>query len=461
MKSPDIKNLKALNIEKYRFMAKRYAQVLTIRYNVKREYITLGIPVFLAICIVLAGVLTGHGFATKEVSGQNPESDAKKDAYDQLLADMAAQEAAERGEVVQPEEPVADAEDEKDKAKDDLDHIMIYAVLIAIIPYSIDSYMQKKLLKRREVAFSEFLYKLSELMRGGIDPVKGVVTLSRTTDLGAIAPNVQDAASAMVLGRSFDDAMHRMAQSINSKLVSKYINIVVQAAYTGGNVADLLFRTSEDMRAVIAIDKDKEANLKQYIVIFYLAQGIIVALTYILSTSLLPLIQGVGLEMLGGGNGLSEINFERGFFHMIVLNALFGGLIVGMITEGEIKHGMKHSAALIALSYIACVTMILPAGSGALYAIDLVSGDSQQALGGLPLQQPIVFNVTDVSGNPAPGVFVQMTISPSGIVSSAMTEKDGTLSVTPTVGEGSGTYIVTATAGQSSATATIEVAGGS
>lgn len=146
---------------------------------------------------------------------------------------------------------------------------------------------------------------------------------------------------------------------------------------------------------------------------------------------------------------------------MIVLNALFGGLIVGMITEGEVKHGMKHSAVLIAVSYIACVTLILPAGSGAVYTIGLVSGDAQQALGGLPLQEPLVFNVTDVSGNPAPGVYVQLAISPSGIVSSAMTEKDGSLTVTPTVGEDSGTYTVTATAGQSSATATIEVAGGS
>jgi flagellar protein FlaJ len=459
MTSPDLKGFKALNIEKYRLMAKRHVQVLTVRYNLKREYITLGIPVFLAICIVLAGVLTGHTLTTKD-TGQSTEVDSKKDAYQQLLEDMAAEDAAKNGNVTPIEEPVAEAEDEKDKAKDDLDHIMIYAVLIAIIPYSIDSYIQKKLLKRREVAFSEFLYKLSELMRGGIDPVKGVVTLSRTANLGAITPNVQEAASAMLLGSSFEDAMHRMARSINSKLVSKYINIVVQAAYTGGNVADLLFRTSEDMRTVIAIEKDKEANLKQYIVIFYLAQGIIVALAYILSTSLLPLIQGVGLEMLGGGNGLSDINFERGFFHMIVLNALFGGLIVGMITEGEMKHGLKHSAILIALSYVACVTLILSAGGG-MYTLKLVSGDGQQALGGLPVQEPIVFNVTDFSGKQTPGVYVEMTISPSGIISGVMSGVNGTVSVTPTPGEEPGNYTVTATKGKSSATATIEVVGGS
>jgi flagellar protein FlaJ len=246
---------------------------------------------------------------------------------------------------------------------------------------------------------------------------------------------------------------------MGSRLVSRYIDVVVQAAYTGGNVADLLFRTSEDMRSVISIQKEKEDNLKQYIVIFYLAQGIIVMLTYILSTSLLPLIQGVGMEMLGGA-GLSDIDFERGFFHMIILNALFGGLIVGQITEGEIKHGFKHSAILIALSYVACVTLLLPAGMGTSYMVTVTSGDAQEVMGGIPLQQPIIFNVTDMDGNPAANAFVKMTITPTGVITSSMTEDDGTVSVTPVPGSVAGTYLVTATAGESQGTATIIVNGG-
>jgi len=245
---------------------------------------------------------------------------------------------------------------------------------------------------------------------------------------------------------------------MKSRLVARYIDIVVQAAYTGGNVADLLFRTSEDMRSVINLQKEKESNLKQYIVIFYLAQGIIIMLTYILSTSLLPLIQGVGMEMLGGA-GLSDINFERGFFHMIILNALFGGLIIGQITEGEIKHGFKHSSILIALSYVACVTLLLPAGAGGEYVIGVMSGDSQEVFGGIPLQEPIIFNVTDMDGNPAADAFVKLTITPSGTVTSSMTEEDGTVVVTPIPGSESGTYIVTANVGESTGTATIIVSG--
>ncbi len=441
----------------YLQMLKRYTQIASIRYDIKREYLTLGVPIFAALMIILVAILAGHtlfppeGQSSTEV---NSEAAAKQAAYDALLAEMEAAEAAERGEVpiAVETEPVPE---EKDRSKDDLDHIIVFATLVAIIPFSIDTFLQKKKLKKREVAFGEFLYKLSELMRGGIDPVKGVVTLSRT-NLGAISKSAKDAASSMVLGHSFEDSMHRMSVSIGSRLVDKYIDIVVMAAYTGGNVADLLFRTSEDMRAVIGIEREKEANLKQYIIIFYLAQGIIIMLTYILSTSLLPMIQGVGLEMLGGA-GLSDINFGRGFFHMIALNAFFGGLIIGQITEGEIKHGFKHSALLIALSYVAVVTLLLPAGVGSNYTITALSGDAQEVIGGIPLQEPIVFNVTDKDGNAVPGTFVKMTITPQGVITSSMTDQEGTVAVSPVPGTDAGTYVVTATVGESSGAATIIV----
>ncbi|WP_246275999.1 type II secretion system F family protein [Methanolobus zinderi] len=449
----------AMDIERYRLMIQRHVQILTIRYDIKREYLTLCVPIFVALMILAMAVLTGHTFVTDEAAGEvvSDEESARQAAYEQLVKEMEAAEAVERGEVLPAEEEEPEPQPEEEKSKEDLDHIMVFAILVAIIPYSIDSYFQKKLLQKREVAFSELLYKLSELMRGGIDPVKGFINLSKT-NLGVITSNAQDAASSMVLGKSFEESMHRMSDSMKSRLVARYIDVVVQAAYTGGNVADLLFRTSEDMRSVISIQKEKETNLKQYIVIFYLAQGIIVMLTYILSTSLLPLIQGVGMEMLGGA-GLSDIDFERGFFHMIILNALFGGLIIGQITEGEIKHGFKHSAVLITLSYIACVTLLLPAGAGGAYIIDIVSGDGQEVMGGIPLQEPIVFNVTDMDGNPVPDTFVKLSISPEGVITSSMTEDDGTVSVSPVPGSEAGTYIVTAEAGESKGTATIVVKG--
>lgn len=450
-----------LNIQERKVLFERYIQIIKLRFNIKREYITVAIPVFIAVLFLCGALLAGHTFTSQTEDQGNLQSEeaARKAAYEALVAEMNAAENGEQGEAVAPTEETETESTSGRESKADMDKMLVFAFIIATVPYSIDAFMQKKLLKKREVAFSEFLYKLSELMRGGIDPIKGVISLS-TGELGAIKKNVQDSASFLVLGHSFEESMHRLADSIGSKLVLKYINIIVQAAHTGGNVSDLIFRTSEDMRQVISIEKEKDDNLKQYIIIFYLAQGIIIMLAYILSTSLLPLIQGVGAQLLGG-QGLSDINFERGFFHMILLNALFGGLIIGMITEGEIKQGLKHSNILLLTSYIACVALILPGPAVSDYTISVVSGDDQQSLAGMSLKEPIIFMVSDLDGNPVKGVFVEMSISPDGVVASGTTNSEGQISVNPLLQEEEGVYTIKATVGENFNTAIVTVVSGS
>ncbi len=437
----------------------RYMQIIRLRYDIKREYFTVAIPVIAAITLLIAAALTGHTFVIQEGSGTSAgsgEDAARLAAYQALVEEIEGGEDSDGTGSME-----AEGKTPEDASKDDLDHILVFAVLIAIIPYSIDTYRQKRLLKRREVAYSEFLFKLSELMRGGIDPIRGVIDLS-TTDLGAITENVRGAASAMILGHSFSDAMNDMAKALKSNLITKYTKLVVQAAYTGGAVADLILRTSEDMRAVIGIEREKEGNLKQYIVIFYLAQGIIVMLTYILSSSLLPLIQGMGMELLFGNAGVTEINFERGFFHMIMLNALLGGIIIGQITEGEMKHGLKHSVILIIACYIASTTLILPSPAVGEMRIELVSGGGQEGFGGIPLVEQIVFNVTDLEGSPAPDVYVKVSISPDGSVNPRIvkTGADGLATVTVAPGMDEGVYVVEAVAGDTVARTSVRVLSG-
>jgi flagellar protein FlaJ len=41
------------------------------------------------------------------------------------------------------------------------------------------------------------------------------------------------------------------------------------------------------------------------------------------------------------------------FFHMSVIQALFGGLVTGKMGEGTVGAGLKHSVVLLAIGYLA------------------------------------------------------------------------------------------------------------
>jgi flagellar protein FlaJ len=423
------------------------AERVKILFTPPREYFTVVIPIAVAVLLVLGAFLAGYPLMGTEKAQQGVSE--KQKAYEELLAQM----NEDTGNLTATTDTKSTAQ------KMGLDEIIVFAVLIAITPYAIDITLQKRRIRRKEELYTEFLFKLSELMRGGLDPIKSVKELSKT-DLGILTPNVRIASTAMIYGRSFEESMKTMAQSLHSELITRYTTLVVQASYSGGSVADLILKASEDMRSIISIEREKEGNLSQYVMIFYFAQGIIFFIIYTLSTSLLPYVTQLGASTIFGVNKIANLDFARGFFHLIMINSFFGGLIIGKISEGEARFGLKHAVILMAAGYIACALLILPPPAppaAQVINITPLSGDSYTGLAGLPLKDSIQFKLTDTSGSPVNRTLVQFNILPGGTVNPASdtSNNDGIVSVKVVLGPTAGNYTVFAKSNSNTGKATI------
>ncbi len=415
---------------------------IRIKYNPPRELFTIAIPVAIALLVVLTAFLMGYTLHTTEKQQASTTSDKEK-VLQAYLAQMNAGNGNATGTVATtPSTPAAPTMG--------LDEVMVFALIIAILPYSIDITLQKRSTRKKEELYTEFLFKLSELMRGGLDPIKAVKELSKT-DLGVLTPHIRVASTSMTFGKSFEEAMKAMAESLHSNLITRYTMLVVQASYSGGSVADLILKASEDMRSIISIEREKEGNLHQYVMIFYFAQAIIIFIVYILTTSLLPFVQQLGATQMFGKTDIGNIDFARGFFHMIILNSIFGGLIIGKISEGEARYGLKHVVVLVAVGYIACALFILPppvTQIGPKVNIMVISGDNQTGYPNFALKDPIILKLTDATGNPVNSTQVQFSITPGGSVNPTTDTSDnnGLVQVKPVMGSDSGTYFVAAKA---------------
>ncbi len=422
---------------------------IRIKYNPPRELFTIAIPVAIALLVVLTAFLMGYTLHTTQKQVTATASDKEK-ALQAYLAQMNDNTTGGGVGSITPSAPASPTMG--------LDEVMVFALLIAIIPYSIDITLQKRATRKKEDLYTEFLFKLSELMRGGLDPIKAVKELAKT-DLGVLTPHIRIASTSMTYGKSFEEAMKAMAKSLHSNLIERYTMLVVQASYSGGAVADLILKASEDMRSIISIEREKEGNLHQYVMIFYFAQAIIIFIVYILTTSLLPFVAQIGATQMFGKSDIGDIDFARGFFHMIILNSIFGGLIIGKISEGEARYGLKHVVVLVAVGYIACALFILPppaVQTGPKVNITVISGDQQTGVIALPLSNPIVFQLTDVTGNPVNSTSVSFSIQPCGSVNplSATSDDKGQVETKVVFGSDPGTYIITATANGISTKAT-------
>jgi len=423
---------------------KQFLETLSLKHDIRREYFTIGIPVALTILLV-AGAIAG-GLVALPGEQQEVVKSERQEAYEELVKQI---EATEGGAVTGTAAVTGEAA--AVMKKPGLDHLLIIAFILAVTPYAIDTTLDKRRTRKKEELYTEFLFKLSELMRGGLDPVKSVMELAKT-NLGELTPHIRIAATGMSFGKSFEEAMMAMTRTLKSELITRYTMLVVQASYSGGSTSDLILKASEDMRSLLGIEREKEGNLSQYTLIFYFAQGILFFIAFTLTTSLLPYLKDISTtSFLGLGSGeMASLNFAQGFFHLIIINALFGGLIIGKITEGEARYGLKHTVILITGAYLACVFFLLPAAEAppaGEVRITIISGGGQDGFPGLPLTQPLVVQVTGLDGNPIDKADVSFRIEPGGIVQppSDRTDEEGLASVKVILGPADGSYTISAT----------------
>ena len=143
-----------------------------------------------------------------------------------------------------------------------------------------------------------------------------------------------------------------------------------------------------------------------------------------------------------------------------MINSFFGGLIIGKISEGDARYGLKHAVVLMIFGYLACALFILPptaAPAAQTFNITPLSGDSYSGVAGLPLKDAIQFSLTDSAGNPVNSTVVQFSITPDGSVnpSSDTSDQNGVVSVRPVLGATPGSYIVFAKANGNAGKVTI------
>jgi hypothetical protein len=59
-------------------------------------------------------------------------------------------------------------------------------------------------------------------------------------------------------------------------------------------------------------------------------------------------ISGIGM----GGGSASALDVSRAFLYLLIIQGFFSGLTIGKLSEGSLKPGIRHSFALIVLSFV-------------------------------------------------------------------------------------------------------------
>lgn len=297
--------------------------------------------------------------------------------------------------------------------------IFILALLSAVLPYAMFSFLKNRAVRRMENQFPDFLSDLAESKRGGMTLLKAFES-AKENDYGELNSQIERIYNELSWGIPFPEVMERFSRRMDaSPVIQESISIIIQSFESGGDITGTIESVADDSARLKRVIQEKDAKLQQQLfimyVIFFLFIGITIGI-YSMLSQLLGLgstdggaISGIS-DVIGGGGGGGPTNFCSGdiaaarpfctsskifgfvpanitsgevslssqyavnhaygrmayykslLFSMLMVQGILTALVAGQIKEGSPSAGIKHALIMLPIAFFAYVSYVGSAG---------------------------------------------------------------------------------------------------
>lgn len=232
---------------------------------------------------------------------------------------------------------------------------VVISILIILFPLIFFHERRRKRIKKIVEATPVFLGSYSATVSSGLTPAKALKALPPER-FGPLAPELRLVRRDVEWGESISRALSKMEKRIRSGLLTRVVSVMERASRATARISDVLDILAKDVSTEISLKRDRVAATFTYVVIIYL----IFTVTAITGFGMVLLSPAFAVEEAGGagdfGGGLVMGGLDPGtmrlvFFHLIIFQALFMGMVAGKFRTGSILDGLKHSALLLFLGW--------------------------------------------------------------------------------------------------------------
>jgi len=256
--------------------------------------------------------------------------------------------------------------------------IIAIAALVAILPFLISAMVEVGREKEKEEMFLEFARSLVENVKSGMPISRAIISL-RDKDFGSLTPHIQKLANQITLGISVRMAFETFAKDIGNKIISRSVTLIGEAEKAGGQIDTILESVSKSVSEIEDLKKEQKTATYNLVIQGYIIFLVFIIIMLITELKIIPMTTGLpGMgAVFGGGLGgalggkvalgtptekLSPEQLAAPFLILLVIQGFFAGLVIGKLSEGSIKAGLKHSVIL------AFLALFITTGVKALFA---------------------------------------------------------------------------------------------
>lgn len=241
----------------------------------------------------------------------------------------------------------------------------IIGLMVITGPYGIYTTRKFKRTRDIEARLPEFLRDVAEAGRFGMTLASAIKVASRGR-YGRLTPEIRRMAAQIDWGVPASDAMRLFAERVDTPMVKRMVSIIIKANDAGGNVADVLTMVAHDARENLLNQNERRINMATYTMVIYIAFAVFIATIFILNTTFLPKMMEAGISVsdatskAGGsitGNPTSIKAdvipiIQMLFIVSVVIHAVGDGILAGVLQDGRIANGMRHSFIMLLIGLV-------------------------------------------------------------------------------------------------------------
>ncbi|MEA3143221.1 MAG: archaeal flagellar protein FlaJ [Thermoplasmata archaeon] len=242
-------------------------------------------------------------------------------------------------------------------------HLVCLGVLAALGPYGFHMGREARRIRGLEERFADFLRDVASGHQGGLTLPAAVIVASRG-EYGPLTPEVQKMADQLSWNLPFTESLERFAERVDTPLVRRAVNLVLQANRSGGSTIEVLLAASRDAREIKTLETERRLTMSLYTVVIYITFLVFLGVAAVLYASFVPKLVaaseaaqaanlGAGGTVAGiGGPSLNLRDFQVFYFMAAIMQGLGDGIVAGLMGTGRAVLGLRHSFLMVLVAYL-------------------------------------------------------------------------------------------------------------
>jgi len=231
--------------------------------------------------------------------------------------------------------------------------------LVALAPFVFSIMHENKVALEKEEMFLEFARNLVESVKTGTPISKSILNVKNRA-YGELSSHVKKLSNQITIGIPLNAALRVFSKDINNKSISRAITLIGQAERAGGEIGEILEAVAGAVSESDKLKKERKASISTLVVQGYIIFFVFLVIILVMQFQMLPMVSGIsdigdlGIGGIGsvGSEGISADEMSSSFLYMLLIQGFFTGLVIGKLSEGNVKGGVKHSFALMLVAFL-------------------------------------------------------------------------------------------------------------